>query len=168
MGTWAHMPHSHTCLSAMCCLPSQLCSALQPEDHAHKVFKASLGDTDVVSVDKLRLTFTADDPLPVKVAQLVQSNAPSASTTQPAEAGHKQGKCTLPELDPLYLGRTEEAERLCGTLRPGSTTRVLYLTANGGLGKSSLALDVGWRLWVAGQIAGKSRTPRPVQLHIPS
>jgi hypothetical protein len=55
-------------------------------------------------------------------------------------------RCDLPDLEPLYCGREEEAAAVAVQLR-GQGVRALLLLAPGGLGKSSLAVDVGWRLW---------------------
>lgn len=62
------------------------------------------------------------------------------------------GGCHLPELDPLYGGRDVEAAGLVEQLRSGA--RAICLLADGGMGKSSLALEVGWRLHRQGDLAG--------------
>ncbi|GLC77361.1 hypothetical protein PLESTF_001924800 [Pleodorina starrii] len=57
--------------------------------------------------------------------------------------------CQLPELDSVYEqygGREAEAQELSQWLqKPGS--RVAAVVADGGMGKTCLAVDVAWRLW---------------------
>jgi hypothetical protein len=49
-------------------------------------------------------------------------------------------------LDPLFSGREEEGAAVVSLLM-WQGVRALLLLGPGGQGKSSLALDVGWRLW---------------------
>ncbi|KAG2487919.1 hypothetical protein HYH03_013499 [Edaphochlamys debaryana] len=57
------------------------------------------------------------------------------------------GRCQLPPLPQHYAGREEEAAGLAEHLRARGS---LMLLAGGGMGKSCLAADVGWRLWSMG------------------
>ena len=57
----------------------------------------------------------------------------------------------LPRLDALYCGREGDVEEVVQSLRDG---RALCLVGEAGMGKSSLALDVGARLWQEGHIPG--------------
>ena len=74
------------------------------------------------------------------------------------------GRCRLPGLDPLYNGRAEDAEEVVGHLcrggppsdSPGHGSSIaVCLIGNAGMGKSSLAFDVGWRLSKQGALPGE-------------
>ncbi|KXZ45100.1 hypothetical protein GPECTOR_58g549 [Gonium pectorale] len=56
----------------------------------------------------------------------------------------------LPQVDPNYVGREEAACDVVGVLTRGGSSALLL--AGGGMGKSSLAIDVGWRLFSAGSL----------------
>lgn len=72
-----------------------------------------------------------------------------ATTTTSSMAARSQ----LPGLDDAYVGRDEEAVSLVAQLMaPG--TRGMLLLAGAGMGKSSLAVDVGQRLLGAGAVPG--------------
>ncbi|KAG2487915.1 hypothetical protein HYH03_013495 [Edaphochlamys debaryana] len=61
------------------------------------------------------------------------------------------GRCQLPPLPEHYTGREEEAAGLAEHLRARGS---LVLLAGGGMGKSCLAADVGWRLVRSGEVPG--------------
>ncbi len=67
----------------------------------------------------------------------------AAAAEAPGAAGGV--RCDLPALDPLHCGREEAAVLELRLLREG--VRALLLLGPCGMGKSSLALEVGWRLW---------------------
>ncbi|KXZ44020.1 hypothetical protein GPECTOR_75g744 [Gonium pectorale] len=56
----------------------------------------------------------------------------------------------LPQVDPKYVGREEAACDVVDVLIRGGSSALLL--AGGGMGKSSLAIDVGWRLFSAGSL----------------
>ncbi|GIL50003.1 hypothetical protein Vafri_6337, partial [Volvox africanus] len=64
------------------------------------------------------------------------------------------GRVQLSPLDPKYTGRKQDAEKVVKWL---SESGSVLLLAEGGMGKSSLAVDVGWRLVEAGKAAAGVR-----------
>ena len=84
----------------------------------------------------------------------------SASSTAPTTAAAyggcgagpaRPGRCSLPFVEPGYVGRNAEAADIAQHLL---TKGSLVLLARGGMGKSSLAADVGWRLYRSGHLPG--------------
>lgn len=148
-------------------------------------------EPDVVSVDELRMSFPAGVDLAQRVGQLVGANDSEAE--RPSVLGPRRGlthqfsckavvtsnctasllaRCKLPQIDPLYCGREAEVQQLYNVLTtPNTLIRVITLVSGGGMGKSSLALDLGWRLARAGRVpAGAlwvdlrdARTPQSVE-----
>lgn len=89
---------------------------------------------------------SAAEPLPARLPKQAKYSKP---------ASVEWSACQLPSLDPAYTGRDAEAAALAEQLAqcpPGQ--RALMLLAPGGMGKSSLAIDVGWRLVRAGAVPG--------------
>ena len=118
-----------------------------------------------VSVFELRAGFSDDADLAQQVTQLLQkvrrdarssprvpNSAASSFSAQGVEVESYKGRLyALPELGTSYLGRKEEAQQLAEYLQNRGS---LVLLAPGGMGKSSLAADVGWRLYGAGALPG--------------
>ncbi|KXZ50181.1 hypothetical protein GPECTOR_17g818 [Gonium pectorale] len=100
---------------------------------------------------------TAPGGAPPPPAPPAQPPEPAASAGKPAAAAPSQlppgYRCQLPAVDAAYTGRDSEAAGLVAELcQPGS--RAVLLLADGGYGKSSLAIDVGRRLVDAGAVGG--------------
>lgn len=60
----------------------------------------------------------------------------------------------LPLQDDLYAGRQEETQTIISQLCGPTGCRVVSLVAGGGLGKSSLALDVAQKMLYGGKLNG--------------
>jgi hypothetical protein len=146
--------------------------------HARQAFEQAVGkdsDRDIISVVELKVHFHPDDSLPERVAELLSmSRASSAAAVPPSSSSGAEGagpssssnpvssqarsearaaRCELPQLDQRYTGRDEEAEEIRSLFLKGKARSVLLL-GSGGLGKSSLAVDIGWRMWQAGVLTG--------------
>lgn len=117
----------------------QLLRASLSSDTARSQFEKSIAthQPGVVSVVELKDAFPPAEALQVAVERLT-------ATTE----------YKLPKLDPLYGGREEVAQSIVGRLSSSSSCRVFSLVADGGLGKSSIALDVAWRMLKAGNLPG--------------
>ncbi|KAG2486165.1 hypothetical protein HYH03_015129 [Edaphochlamys debaryana] len=113
---------------------------------ARAAFQQAVGGADpgAVSVGDLRTAFAADEALLPQVQRLLRGAAGAA-------AGAATSCCTLPPLPEGYTGREEEAAALVEHLRAHGS---LALLGGGGMGKSCLAADVGWRLVRGGQAPG--------------
>ncbi|KAG2428469.1 hypothetical protein HXX76_011588 [Chlamydomonas incerta] len=126
-------------------------------------FQASVekNDPGYVSVDEITTSFPGDAPLVHSVKQLTAGNAValgSDSSTGASGASTtvqlvQPPRCNLPELDELYCGRESAAAALANDLA-GGLPEVVCITADPGYGKSSFAVDVGRRLWLAGAASG--------------
>ncbi|KAG2489758.1 hypothetical protein HYH03_011710 [Edaphochlamys debaryana] len=135
---------------------------------------------DAISVWEIRASFSGDEALLPQIRQLLPGAANSATAavgdtsaasrvswepqSQLAPAPARQaslehrgdglasgGRCQLPPLPTNYQGREEEAAGLAEHLRGRGS---LVLLAGGGMGKSCLAADVGWRLVQSGEVPG--------------
>ncbi|KAG2441974.1 hypothetical protein HYH02_009768 [Chlamydomonas schloesseri] len=156
-------------------------SRLLADGSARAAFQRAVersGSKDTVSVWELKVSFQGEEALLAQVAGLVGGvastkeaanitadaaahgggAAPAVTTSSPAAAAWR--RCQLPSLPPTYTGRDEEADRIvqhftAGTTADGSgnggSSRLLL--AEGGMGKSCLAADVGWRLLRGGHAA---------------
>ncbi|GLC58251.1 hypothetical protein PLESTB_001337900 [Pleodorina starrii] len=139
------------------------------------------GNKDCVSVWELKVAFREDEGLVPQVARLLPSNSsnsdssssnsgsdsrrkPTAAAAAAAGAPCSPGvtaaaaaaaaapvRCQLPPRVSHYTGREEEAAAVVGHLL---TRGSLVLLAPGGMGKSCLAIDAGWRLVQLGAAAG--------------
>ncbi|GIL78574.1 hypothetical protein Vretifemale_7987 [Volvox reticuliferus] len=137
------------------------------------------GNKDCISVWELKLAFSGDEGLLPQVERLLTSSPkskPVAGATKvgtaaasaerqgaPLAAGAVQAptvmplsspapvvRCQLPPLVSNYTGREDEAAAVVSHLvNHGS----IALLAPGGMGKSCLAIDVGWRLMNSGAAA---------------
>lgn len=117
---------------------SELCACL-PEGAARMSFKKSIDkhNPDTLSVVELKNAFPLDEPLPFTIKQMISTSS-----------------CNLPVVDELYCGRDTVARSIADRLRGGEGCRVFSLVAGGGLGKSSLALDVARKMLDAGDLSG--------------
>ncbi|GFR47384.1 hypothetical protein Agub_g9098 [Astrephomene gubernaculifera] len=172
----------------------ELCNMLE-SDEAKQAFQQQVErfDTDIVSVDELKLAFPPGVDLLQRVRQLIAvtvagssghsrdrySEVPVSGSSTPVfacavieppltPAGSSEAtpshtrrqydavaKCRLPELDPLYKGRDADAELMVRLLKEqAAAQRGVCLLGGAGLGKSSLAVDVGWRLAKEGACPG--------------
>ncbi|GFR42040.1 hypothetical protein Agub_g2856 [Astrephomene gubernaculifera] len=79
---------------------------------------------------------------------VLQLTATSSSEAAPSHTQHEaMAKCRLPPLDSLYTGRDTDAELVVRLVKEqAAAQRGVCLLGGAGLGKSSLAVDVGWRL----------------------
>ncbi|GFR42031.1 hypothetical protein Agub_g2848 [Astrephomene gubernaculifera] len=140
-------------------------------------------DPDNVSVDEIQLAFPQPDAdLLQLVRQLttgssggktmaapgssstpghtttgvLQLTAASSSEAAPSHTQHEaMAKCRLPPLDSLYTGRDADAELVVRLVKEqAAAQRGVCLLGGAGLGKSSLAVDVGWRLAREGACPG--------------
>ncbi|GFR48431.1 hypothetical protein Agub_g10329, partial [Astrephomene gubernaculifera] len=107
---------------------------------AHQLFKLQIEDFEdpgSLSVFELRRVPEQND-IVVCVKKIIEEASSSSSAP-----------CQLPPLDKVYEqygGRGPEAQELQQWLsKPGS--RVAAVVAEGGMGKTCLAVDVAWRLW---------------------
>ncbi|GFR52368.1 hypothetical protein Agub_g14927, partial [Astrephomene gubernaculifera] len=162
---------------------SALCGALG-SDQAKQAFQQHVerSDPDNVSVDEIEEAFPPDADLLQLVRQLtasssgsntmaalgssstpghtttgvVQLTSTSSSEAAPSHTQHEaMARCRLPPLDPLYTGRDADAELVVRLVKEqAAAQRGVCLLGGAGLGKSSLAVDVGWRLAKEGACPG--------------
>ncbi len=95
-----------------------------------------------LQLSKVVSVFNKSTPLVEQVEAILQ--------TRPQRRGG--ATCALPSVGPAFLGREEDVERLCGLF--SDSRRAVCVVGEGGLGKSSVALAVGWRLWEQRTVAG--------------
>ncbi|GLC71196.1 hypothetical protein PLESTF_001084700 [Pleodorina starrii] len=120
----------------------ELCQLLHSPE-AQKKFQWAVGGIgDRISIWELKRAFKNDAPLLQQVKNKVGGGTVALT-----------GRVQLPDRPPNFFGRDEDAERLVSMLTSGDggSTAVLLL-AEGGIGKSTLATDVGWRLVEAGKV----------------
>ncbi len=149
-------------------------SRLLADKSAQAAFQRAVekGDKNTVSVWELKMSFQGDDALLAQVARLVGTTAgmltvaaaaatatvPAALSPAAAPKSSSAVRCQLPPLPSGYAGRDDEAARIVEHLTGGGdgcssgTGRSLLLLADGGMGKSCLAADVGWRLLQGGRL----------------
>ncbi|PNH01923.1 Kinesin light chain, partial [Tetrabaena socialis] len=101
---------------------------------------------ETVSVWELRAAFQGGQGLVDQVAAIKQGWLAEAKdnlgSSTASRAGESRVCCQLPQLPPNYTGRDADATEVSAHLDVGS----VVLFAPGGMGKSCLAADVGWRL----------------------
>ncbi len=140
---------------------------LLADESAQAAFQRAVerSNKDTVSVWELKVSFQGDDELLAQVARHVgttagtlavaaaaaSSSAPAA-TVAAAPKPSAAARCQLPPLPSGYAGRDDEAARIVEHLTGGGIGRSLLLLADGGMGKSCLAADVGWRLLQGGRL----------------
>lgn len=170
---WAHFPELMRGLPVELSLVEAL-SALFAAEEAKVAFQRAVerSNKDTVSVWELKVTFSGDDALLPQVKRLVSGRAAAAdgqaaadsgaaaataaaAAAAPAAAGQLSAapgtRCQLPPLAASYRGREQEAEEVVSHLMARGS---VVLLAPGGMGKSCLAADVGWRLLRAGWALG--------------
>jgi hypothetical protein len=132
-------------------------AALLADRAAREAFKRRVerSNQDSLSVFELGRAFGEGD-LASQVRELLGGAADggAASGTESSASavpGAEVGVCRLPELPAQYTGREAEAEDYASRLAQHGW---LALLAPGGMGKSCLAADVGWRLHRAGKLPG--------------
>ncbi|GFR47385.1 hypothetical protein Agub_g9100 [Astrephomene gubernaculifera] len=174
---WSEFPSGLTEVYLEPSYVTALCGVLD-SDQAKQAFqqRVELADAENISVDELKLAFPRDADLLQRVRQLtgssgdsaagravVVSNAPEHANTPvvqlegpPSQTQHDAvAKCRLPPLDPLYTGRDADAELVVRLVKEqAAAQRGVCLLGGAGLGKSSLAVDVGWRLAKEGACPG--------------
>ncbi|GLC33902.1 hypothetical protein PLESTB_000816200 [Pleodorina starrii] len=129
---------------------------LLAEDSARTAFQRAVerGNKDTISVWELKLSFRGDDALLPQVVRLVgggdaQSGSSSSSPAAPMAAAASAARYQLPPVPLSYTGRDEAAADIVARLTTGGNSgggSSLLLLGDGGMGKSCLAADVGWRL----------------------
>ena len=117
-------------------------------------------EDDLVQVVEA-LMGVAGTPAPGGGTQAASSLLPPQTQTASCSSNFR-----LPPVDAYYCGREEDAERVIGLLthrlqQPALTPcadpqapGLVVLVAQGGMGKSCLALDVGWQLQRQGGLGG--------------
>ncbi len=130
-----HQEHQHLASRAFAQLSNALAS-----DEARHTFEAALSEDGTVPGTELQLgkvvtTFKASTSLVEQVMLVLDRSA------QRSRGG---ATCALPSVGPAFLGRDEDVEELCDMF---NSSRAVCVVGEGGLGKSSVALAVGWKLW---------------------